>query len=80
LSLEQHRTKLVLSVIEKLVDAGRDEFHPGDITSWLREHNQPLGAWAVRGELSNLETLGVLQSNPLTGGWQMAPQRSRKVG
>jgi hypothetical protein len=80
LSLEQHRTKLVLGIIEKLVEAGLDEFRPGDITTLLREQNQPLGTWEVRGELSNLESLGVLQSNPLTGGWQLAPQRSRKVG
>jgi hypothetical protein len=80
LSLEQHRTKLVLNVIEKLVEAGRTEFRPGDITTRLREQNQPLGTWEVRGELSNLEAAGMLQVDPATGAWMLAPQRSRKAG
>jgi hypothetical protein len=80
LSLEQHRTKLVLTVIEKLVEAGRTEFRPGDIVTRLREENQPLGTWEVRGELSILEAAGVLRVDPASGAWMIAPQRSRKAG
>ncbi|MFU8816920.1 MAG: hypothetical protein ACNA7W_16350 [Pseudomonadales bacterium] len=80
MSLEQRRTKLVLSVIEKLVEAGHAEFRPGDIVSHLREQNQPLGTWEVRGELSNLEAEGVLEADAATGAWRVAPQRSRKAG
>lgn len=80
MSLEQHRTKLVLSVIDKLVAEGRTEFRPGDIVSRLREQNQPLATWEVRGELSNLEAAGMLASDATTGAWMPAPQRSRKAG
>jgi hypothetical protein len=80
LSLEQHRTKLVLSVIDKLVEEGRTAFRPGEITSRLRERNQPLAAWEVRGELSSLESAGMLRSDPMTGKWMPAPQPSRKAG
>jgi hypothetical protein len=62
------------------VDAGRTEFRPGDIVSRLREQNQPLGTWEVRGELSNLEAEGILRVSEATGDWSMAPQQSRKVG
>jgi hypothetical protein len=80
LSLEQHRTKLVLRIIDKLVEEGRTEFRPGDITSRLREQNQPLATWEVRGELSNLEAAGMLRSDPTTGAWMPALQPSRKAG
>lgn len=80
MSLAQRRTNLVLSVIEKLVAEGRAEFRPGDIVSRLRQQNQPLGAWEVRGELTNLEAAGVIELDPDTAGWRMAPQRSLKVG
>ena len=62
------------------MEEGRDEFRPGDIVSRLREMNQPLGTWEVRGELSNLEADGVLVVDDQTGAWRMAPQRSRKAG
>jgi len=80
LSLEQHRTKLVLNVIDKLVEEGRTEFRPGDITSRLREQNQPLATWEVRGEFSKLEAAGMLRADPATGAWMPAPQLSRKAG
>lgn len=80
MSLAQRRTNLVLSVIEKLVAEGRAEFRPGDIVSRLRQQNQPLGAWEVRGELANLEAAGVIELDADTAGWRMAPQRSLKVG
>jgi hypothetical protein len=80
LSLEQHRTKLVLAIIDKLTEEGRTEFRPGDITSRLREQNQPLATWEVRGELSGLEVAGMLRSDSATGAWMLAPQASRKAG
>ena len=80
LSLAQRRTNLVLSVIEKLVAEGRTQFRPGDLVSRLREQNQPLDTWEVRGELSTLEAEGVIELEPDSGSWRMAPQRSLKAG
>lgn len=80
MSLAQRRTNLVLAVIEELVEQGRREFRPGDVVSRLRERNQPLGAWEVRGELSNLEAEGVIEVNAETALWRLAPQRSLKAG
>lgn len=80
LSLARRRTNLVLSVIEKLVADGRCQFTPGDIVSHLRTRNQPLGTWAVRAELSNLEAAGLIELNRDSATWRMAPQRSLKAG
>lgn len=80
MSLAQRRTNLVLSVIEKLIAEGRSQFRPADVVTRLREQNQPMGTWEVRGELSNLEAAGVIQVEEETGVWRMAPQRSLKAG
>jgi hypothetical protein len=80
LSLAQRRTNLVLSVVEKLIAEGRCQFRPSHVLERLREQNQPLGAWEVRAELSNLEAAGLIVLEAETGAWQMAPQRSLKVG
>jgi hypothetical protein len=80
LSLAQRRTNLVLSVIEKLVAEGRPAFRPGDLVSRLRAQDQPMGTWEVRGELSNLEAEGVIELEPESGTWRIAPQRSLKAG
>lgn len=67
-------------MVEKLVADGRDEFRPGDVVGQLRAQNQPMGTWEVRGELSKLESEGMLENDPETGLWRMAPQRSLKTG
>lgn len=71
---------LVAAVVEKLVAEGRAEFRPGDVVSQLREQNQPMGTWEVRGELSKLEAEGLIENDPDTGVWRVAPQRSLKTG
>ena len=80
MSLAERRTNLVLSVIEDLVAEGCREFRPGDVVSRLRARNQPLATWEVRGELTNLENEGVIELEPDSGAWRVAPQRSLKVG
>lgn len=71
---------LVASVVEKLVADGPTEFRPGDVVSRLREQNQPMGTWEVRGELAKLEAEGLIENDPDTGAWRMVPQRSLKTG
>lgn len=80
MSLAQRRTKLVLAAIEKITADGASEFRPGDITSHLRARNQPLGAWEVRGELSNLEAAGVIQVDAASGRWRLVAEKARKAG
>lgn len=80
MSLDQRRTDLVIAVIEKLVADGRTAFQPGDVVERLRQQNQPMGSWEVRGELSRLEAEGVLALDPNTAEWRKASARSRKAG
>lgn len=79
MSLAQRRTKLVLAVIEKITAEGCTDFRPGDITSRLRAQNQPLGAWEVRGELSNLEADGVVEVDAASGTWHLRTDKAQKA-
>ena len=80
LSIAHRRTKLVFSAFEALVGEGHTGIRPGDITTRLRALNQPLSAWEVRGELSNLAAEGLIAVDPATGAWRPVAQASRKAG
>jgi hypothetical protein len=80
LSIGHRRTKLVFSAFEDLIAKGQTEIRPGDITTRLRERNQPLSYWEVRGELSNLEAEGLIQVHAESGAWRLATQAARKTG
>jgi hypothetical protein len=79
-SIAQRRTKLIFSLFEELTASGRTEIRPGDITTVLRERNQPLAFWEVRGELSNLEAAGLIEVDPASGAWRLAANNARKAG
>jgi len=80
LSIGQRRTKLVFTTFEELVAEGRKEIRPGDITSRLRERNQPLSYWEVRGEFATLEAEGLISVHAETGAWRLVAAAARKVG
>jgi len=80
LSIGHRRTKLVFATFEELIGEGRDGLKPGDITTRLRERNQPLSAWEVRGELSNLAAEGLIEVHPESGAWRLATKAARKAG
>jgi repressor of nif and glnA expression len=76
----QIRTRLVLDAIEQLIGDGASEVRPGDVAALLREKGQPLGAWEVRYEFSNLEQEGLMTSDPDSGAWHPADGQGRKAG
>jgi len=80
LSIAHRRTKLILAQIEALVADGRTDFRPGDIASRLRQLNQPLGVWEIRGALSQLEREGAIEADPASGMWRVQQQAPRKAG
>lgn len=73
----KRRTDRVRQAVDQLLAEAQEGpgFLPGDINALLREQNEPMGAWEVRGELSTLEDLGYLRLDPGSGRWQRAEQR-----
>lgn len=73
----KRRTDRVRNAVERLLADERHArgFLPGDVNAELRDDNEPMGAWEVRGELSALERQGYLCVDADTGRWLQAEQR-----
>ena len=71
MSIERKRTEIVYGIVRELVENGREAFRPGDVCSALRERNQPMGAWLVRGEFHILEREALIELEPETGVWRL---------
>ena len=69
MSIEAKRAETLHAIICELAGSGRQTFRPGDVCSALRERNQPMGAWLVRGEFHKLEAQGLIALDPATGAW-----------
>ncbi|MEZ5560186.1 MAG: hypothetical protein R3E86_16780 [Pseudomonadales bacterium] len=80
MSIQHRKSQLILAIIDELVATGREEFKPGDLTSRLRERNQPMGTWEVRGLLSQLAGEGAIEIDAASGRWRRTTDRSRKTG
>lgn len=66
------RTKIVYDAAVALAGSPGATFRPGDIAAHLRPSETPFGAWEVRGELSNLEGLGLVELDEDTAMWRLA--------
>ncbi len=71
MSIERKRTETVYGIVRELAAGGRPVFRPGDVCSALRERNQPMDAWLVRGEFHILEEEALIELNPETGDWRL---------
>lgn len=74
MSIDRKRTETLFGLVCDLVASGQPEFRPGDICTLLRERNQPMGAWMVRLEFSNLEDEGLIAVDPASGAWRRTGQ------
>lgn len=79
MSEQARRTKTVFDAVTALHDAGSTPFRPGDVTAYLRASDTPIGAWEVRGELSNLERLGLIALDENTAMWRVVNGASFSV-
>ena len=61
----------MFDAVAALREAGSEDFEPGDVTSRLRADGMPFGAWEVRGELSNLQRLGLVALDERTARWRL---------
>ncbi len=73
----KRRTDRVRNAVERLLEDDLDGrgFLPGDVNELLREDNEPMGAWEVRGELTTLARQGYLSLDAGSGRWHKAAQR-----
>ena len=71
MSEQARRTKTVFDALTALQEAGETAFRPGDVTAHLRASGNPVEAWEVRGELSNLERLGLIELDEETATWRL---------
>ena len=65
------RTKIVYDAAAALAGSGAASFRPGDVAAHLRPTETPFGAWEVRGELSKLERLGLVELDEDTATWRL---------
>ena len=80
LSIDRRRTDTVYAVIQEIVSNGLSRFQPGDVATFLRDQDQPMGTWEIRGEFSNLEAEGLIAVDPATAAWSLANEPTRKAG
>jgi len=78
-SEQARRTKTVFDAVTALHDAGNSSFRPGDVTAHLRASGAPIGAWEIRGELSNLERLGLIVLDEDSATWRLVNGASFSV-
>ena len=71
MSERARRTKIVFDAALALGETGAVAFRPGDVAAQLRPTQTPFGAWEVRGELANLERLGLAQCDEETATWRL---------
>ena len=62
---------MVFDAAVALREEGATTFRPGDVTAYLRRGKAPFGAWEVRGELSNLERLGLIALEEDEAVWRL---------
>lgn len=79
MSEQARRTKTVFDAVTALHDAGSTPFRPGDVTAHLRASGTPIGAWEIRGELTNLERLGLIVLDENTAMWRVVNGASFSV-
>lgn len=79
MSIDQHRTDEIYAVIRSLAESGTNSFRPGHIADALRAAGDPLLTWEIRGELSRLESRGLIRVDPATGAYALT-DAARKAG
>lgn len=79
MSERARRTKTVFDAVVALCDGGAECFRPGDVTGYLRGEDTPFGAWEVRGELANLERLGLVVLDEEFAVWRLVPGASFSI-
>ena len=69
---QRERTQKVFDAIKSNVDNNTaTPFRAGDISQTLRDGGFPLGSWEVRGELSVLADIKLIELNAVAADWRL---------
>lgn len=79
LSERARRTKTVFDAVVALREGGVASFRPGDVAGHLRDKGTPIGAWEIRGELTNLERLGLIVLDEDVAVWRLVSGASFSI-
>ncbi len=71
MSEARRMTRMIYDALVSLALSDKEWIFPGDITSYLRSQNYPVGIWYVNSELFRLEQLGVVRFDNDTGLWSL---------
>ena len=73
------QTKNVYDAALAVHESGQSAIRPGDIAAHLRDSGFPVGAWLIRGELTNLEAMGLLTIDTDAGTWHIVAGRTFSI-
>ena len=70
MSEARRQTRFVYDGFMELANGRGGVVEVGDIAAYMRERNHPMDAWQIRGELSTLEAMGLVEIDKETAGWR----------
>ena len=70
MSEARRQTRIVYESFMELAHGNGGVVEVGDIATYMRGRNRPMGAWEIRGELSRLRALGLVEVDDSTATWR----------
>ena len=75
-SINKRRTEIVEAAIDEIIENVKAAFKPGDVADLLRDKNDPISVWQLRG--NSLEDAGVVDFDSETALWKRKESSSIK--
>jgi len=66
----RRQTRIVYEGFMELANGNGGVVEVGDLVTYLRGRNRPMGAWEVRGELSTLQAAGLVAVDEESASWR----------
>lgn len=70
MSEARRQTRIVYEGFMELAGSNDGVVEVGDIATYMRARNRPMGGWEIRGELSRLRALGLVEVDEETACWR----------
>ena len=67
MSIDKRRTEIVEAAIDEIIENVKAAFKPGDVADLLRDKNDPISVWQLRG--NSLKDAGVIDFDSETALW-----------